>query len=88
MDQLCDCFLGIVFQYLQNFNFINNQQGLWQGYPLSPMLFIIVMDTLDLLITKAFEAGVGDDLGANHFEVYQRRCSMRQRGRSATCDRS
>jgi hypothetical protein len=39
-------------------DFINHQRGLRQGDLLSPMLFIIVMDALNLLISKAAEAGL------------------------------
>jgi hypothetical protein len=39
-------------------NFINHQQGLRQGDLLSPMLFIIIMDMLNHLISKAAEAGL------------------------------
>jgi hypothetical protein len=39
-------------------DFINHQRGLRQGDPFSLMLFIIVMDALNLLISKAAEAGL------------------------------
>jgi hypothetical protein len=39
-------------------DFINHQWGLRQGDPLSSMLFIIVMDVLNLLISKDAEAGL------------------------------
>jgi hypothetical protein len=39
-------------------HFINHQRGLRQGDLLSPMLFIIVMDMLNHLITKAAEVGL------------------------------
>jgi hypothetical protein len=38
-------------------DFINHQRGLRQGDPLSLMLFIIVMDALNLLISKVAESG-------------------------------
>jgi hypothetical protein len=34
------------------------RRGLWQGDPLSPMLFILVMDVLGFLFAKAEEAGL------------------------------
>lgn len=39
-------------------NRIQNRRGLRQGNPLSPMLFILVMDVLGLLFSKAEEAGL------------------------------
>lgn len=37
---------------------IKHQRGLCQGDPLSPMLFILVMDVLGVLFTKAEEVGL------------------------------
>lgn len=37
---------------------IKHQGGLRQGYPLSPMLFILIMDVLNSLFTKAGEIGL------------------------------
>jgi hypothetical protein len=34
---------------------ISHEQGLWQGDPLSSMLFILVMDVFNLLVLKALE---------------------------------
>jgi hypothetical protein len=38
--------------------FIYHQRGLWQGDPLSPMLFILVMDVLNSLFTKSESEGL------------------------------
>jgi hypothetical protein len=37
---------------------IHHRRGLWQGDPLSPMLFILVMDVLGHMITKATSEGL------------------------------
>lgn len=37
---------------------IHHQRELWQGDPLSPMLFILVMDVLNSLVMKACEEGL------------------------------
>jgi hypothetical protein len=39
-------------------DFIQHRRGLRQGYPLSQMLFILVMDVLNWMITRASEAGL------------------------------
>jgi len=39
-------------------DFITHQRGLWQGDPLSPMLFILVMDVLNSLFMKAEAEGL------------------------------
>jgi hypothetical protein len=47
---------------------IRHRRGLGQGDPLSPMLFILVMDVLNLLITRATEAGLLQPLSSRPFK--------------------
>jgi hypothetical protein len=49
-------------------DFINHQRGLRQGDPFSPMLFIIVMDALNLLISKAAESGLLQPLSSRSIQ--------------------
>jgi exonuclease III len=60
-DILCGLLASSSTQVLLNGvpgDYIQHRRGLRQGDPLSPMLFILVMDVLNLMVTKASQEGL------------------------------
>jgi hypothetical protein len=55
-------------------DFISHRRGLRQGDPLSPMLFILVMDVFNLIVVRAAEAGMLQPLSSHpiqhHVSLY------------------
>jgi hypothetical protein len=48
--------------------YIGHQRGLRQGDPLSPMIFILIMDILSLLVQRASEEGRLQPLASRHIK--------------------
>jgi hypothetical protein len=60
-DLICGLLVSSSTQILLNGiprDYIQHRRGLRQGGPLSPMLFILVMDILNWMVTKAAELGL------------------------------
>jgi hypothetical protein len=49
-------------------NPISHQRGLWQGDPLSSMLFILVMDVLNFIVTRASGEGLLQSLSSRSIQ--------------------
>jgi len=64
------CIFVVKFSVLINglpIGCFGGSRGLWQEDPISPMLFVIVMETLSRMLSRAIDGGyiIGFGVGAN-----------------------